>query len=203
MIGPVYFVTDPAAPLPVRDQVMRAVRGGARTIQLRDKQASDEVLLAQVLALRDELPAQVQLVINDRVEVAIAARLWGLHIGQNDGDPADIRARIGPDMVLGLSVNCESQLAAIPRDCVDYLGVGPVRATASKPDHAAPIGFDGLARIVARTGLPCVAIGGLKHGDCAAVKSSGARALAAVSAIARAAAPEEAARALTTEWSIA
>ena len=203
MIGPVYFVTDPAAALPVRDQVLRAVRGGARTIQLRDKQASDEVLLAQVLALRDALPAQVQLVVNDRVEVAIAARLWGLHIGQKDGDPADIRARIGPDMVLGLSVNCESQLAAVPRDCVDYLGVGPVRATASKPDHASPIGFYGLARIVARAGLPCVAIGGLKQGDCAAVKSAGARALAVVSAIARAAAPEEAARALTTEWSIA
>lgn len=200
MIGPVYFVTDPTAPLPVVDQALRAAWGGARTIQLRDKTASDRALIALAQALRSALPASVALLVNDRVEVALAAGLSGLHIGQSDGDPRVIRTRIGADMILGLSIDCEAQIAQVPRDCLDYLGVGPVRATPTKPDHAPPIGFDGLARIVARTSLPCVAIGGLGTGDCAAVKATGAQGLAVVSAIARAPDPEAAARGLAVEW---
>jgi thiamine-phosphate pyrophosphorylase len=200
MIGPIYFVTDPEADLPVLDQALQAAEGGACTVQLRDKSATDAQMLLQIRTLQAALPHGTRLVVNDRVGVAIEAGLWGLHIGQADGDPREIRARIGPDMVLGLSVESIAHLDKLPRDCVDYLGVGPVRATASKPDHATPIGFDGLARIIAGAGLPCVAIGGLKPGDCAAVKAAGAHGMAVVSAIARAPAPREAARALLKEW---
>ena len=203
MIGPLYFVTDPDAALPVVEQALQAAKGGARTVQLRDKAASDAQMLAQALALKDALPEGVQLLVNDRVEVAIRAGLWGLHIGQSDGDPRAVRARIGPNIVLGLSIENEGQLAQVPRECVDYLGVGPVRATATKPDHALPVGFDGLARIVARAGLPCVAIGGVGTGDMAVVKGTGAVGVAVVSAISRAADPEVAARGLLDEWSAA
>ncbi len=200
MIGPVYFVTDPDAPLPVAEQALQAALGGVRTIQLRDKTASDAEMLQQAKALQAVLPEGTQLLVNDRVDVAVEAGLWGLHIGQGDGDPRAIRARIGPAMALGLSVESAVHLDGLPRDCVDYLGVGPVRATSSKPDHAAPIGFDGLAAIIARAGLPCVAIGGLKPGDCAAVRKAGAEGMAVVSAIARAQDPRAAARDLLEEW---
>jgi len=99
-----------------------------------------------------------------------------------------------------LSIEAESQVVSIPTGYLDYIGVGPVRATATKPDHAAPIGFDGLARIIGTAGLPAVAIGGIGPGDARQVKSAGAEGVAVVSAIARAADPEAAARDLLDEW---
>jgi thiamine-phosphate pyrophosphorylase len=137
--------------------------------------------------------------VNDRVDLAIRTGVHGLHIGQGDGDPAIIRARIGADMLLGLSVEAEDHLAHIPAG-IDYLGVGPVRATPSKADHAPPIGFDGLARIIAGTSLPCYAIGGLKPDDAASVKAAGAIGMAVVSAVTRAADPQGATRALVNAW---
>ncbi|WP_371225188.1 thiamine phosphate synthase [Roseovarius sp. 2305UL8-3] len=201
MMGPVYFVTDPGADLPVVGQALAAARGGARLIQLRDKSASTPELAAQAQELQTVLAQHdAKLIINDRVDVAITIGAYGLHIGQSDGDPRDIRARIGPDMMLGLSVENADQLADVPLDCVDYLGVGPIRATASKPDHAPPIGFAGLGQITKTTPLPCYAIGGIGPGDAAGLRAAGAVGLAVVSAIARSADPEVATRALLEEW---
>ncbi len=202
-LGPVYFVTDPDAPEPVPDQVRAAVAAGVGTVQLRDKRASD----ADMLALARELQritraAGASLVINDRVQVAIDAGADGLHVGQGDGDIAAIRARIGPRMALGLSVETLEQIGAVPPDTADYFGVGPLRATATKPDAAAPLGMDGLERIIAATPLPCVAIGGVKPGDAAAIRRAGAGGIAVVSAISRAPCMEAAARALIAEWSV-
>ena len=200
MIGPVYFITDPGAPMPVEDQAMAAARGGAAVVQLRDKTASDDEMLEMARRLRAALPEAVKLVINDRVDVAVWSGCDGLHIGQGDGDVVAIRKRLGPDRILGLSIETESQVASIPTGYVDYIGVGPVRATATKPDHAAPIGFDGLARIVGAAGLPAVAIGGIGPGDAGQVKLAGAEGVAVVSAIARAEDPEAAACELLEEW---
>lgn len=200
MMGPVYVVTDAEAPLPVIDQIRAAAQGGASLIQIRDKTASDDDLAALIAAALPMVTTQgARLIINDRVDLAIRTGVHGLHIGQGDGDPALIRARIGADMLLGLSVEAEEHLAHIPAG-VDYLGVGPVRATASKADHAPPIGFDGLARIIAGTSLPCYAIGGLKRDDAAAVKAAGAIGMAVVSAVTRATDPQAATRALVDEW---
>lgn len=199
MIPPLCFVTDADAPHSITAQVLAAAQGGAAWVQLRHKSLPDADFAALARHLMTALPAGAQLVINDRVEIAAALGAPGLHIGQGDGDPALIRARIGPDMILGLSVENMGQLAAIPAG-VDYLGVGPLRATASKPDHAPPIGLDGLAAICARTALPCLAIGGVGPGDLAAVKVAGAAGVAVVSAISRAADMEAAARALLDEW---
>ncbi|NNU80102.1 thiamine phosphate synthase [Halovulum dunhuangense] len=200
MIGPVYVITDPAAPLPVIEQARAAARGGAWAVQLRDKGASDAELVALARALVAELrPLGVKLIVNDRLEVALAAGADGLHIGQGDGDPVAARARLGAGRLLGLSVETVAQASRVP-GCVDHVGAGPVRATATKPDHAAPTGLDGLAAIVARAGVPAVAIGGLGPGDAAAVKAAGAAGMAVVSAVVRAAAPEDATRALVAEW---
>ncbi|ARU02295.1 thiamine phosphate synthase [Yoonia vestfoldensis] len=200
MMGPVYVVTDAQAPLPVIAQIRAAALGGASLIQLRDKTASDADLAALIANVLPMVTAQgARLIINDRVDLAIRTGVHGLHIGQGDGDPALIRARIGAAMLLGLSVEAEAHLPHISAG-VDYLGVGPVRATPSKPDHAPPIGFDGLARIIGGTSLPCYAIGGLKEDDAVAVKAAGAIGMAVVSAVTRTADPQAATRALVKAW---
>lgn len=193
----VYFVT----PDGVDDAlVLAALRGGASVVQLRDKTASDAEMLAQAQRLLPHLRAAgVPLVINDRIEVALACGAEGLHIGQSDGDPRQIRTLLGDGPLLGLSVETEAHVAAVPAG-VDYLGVGPVRATASKPDHATPIGLDGLARMVTATRLPAVAIGGVGLADIPALKRAGCAGLAVVSAISAAPDPEAAARALAEAW---
>lgn len=200
MIPPLCFITDPGAPLPIPAQAEAAARGGAGWVQLRHKGLPDPDLAALARALLERLaPFGVGLIVNDRAEVARVVGARGLHIGQTDGDPARVRRVIGPGMVLGLSVEEDAQLAAVPEE-VDYLGVGPLRATASKPDHAPPIGIDGFARIAARTTLPCLAIGGLAAADAPAVKAAGGAGLAVVSAVSRVANPEAAARGILEAW---
>ncbi|PYF10918.1 thiamine-phosphate diphosphorylase [Rhodobacter viridis] len=200
MIGPVYVITDPGAPLSVPDQARAAARGGARAVQLRDKTASDADLLALARQLLPEMRAHgVKLFLNDRIEVALAAGVDGLHVGQGDGDPVAIRARIGAGMLLGLSIETEAQASALPPG-IDYIGAGPVRATATKPDAAAPIGFDGLARIARLVPVPTIAIGGLTQADIPALKAAGVAGLAVVSAVTRAPDPEAACRALVQDW---
>ncbi|SIO53405.1 thiamine-phosphate diphosphorylase [Rhodovulum sp. ES.010] len=201
MIGPVYVVTDAAAPLSHIDQARAAARGGAWAVQIRDKTAPDSEIARLAEALLAELgPLRVRLFVNDRVEVARATGA-DLHIGQGDGDPRAARDRIGPHALLGLSIETLGQCAAIP-DCVDYIGAGPVHdATATKPDAAAPIGFDGLARIVAAAPVPTVAIGALGPGDIPDLRRAGAAGMAVVSAVSRAPDPEAATRALLNAWS--
>lgn len=200
MIGPLYVVTDAQAPLPVPDQVRAAAKGGARMIQIRDKAAPDAEIAGLITALLPEMTAQgVCLIVNDRVAVAKATGVHGLHIGQGDGDPVSIRQSLPEGMILGLSVETEAQARLVP-GCVDYAGVGPVRATLTKPDHAAPMGFDGLARITALLPVPSFAIGGLKPGDAAALRAAGAVGMVVVSAVTRAPDPVAATRALIAEW---
>lgn len=202
MIGQVYVVTDPGAPLPVTDQAMAAARGGAWAVQLRDKTASDAALVPLVAALIDRLvPMGVRVFVNDRVEVARATGA-DLHIGQGDGDPARARDRIATGALLGLSIETVAQCAHIP-DGVSYIGAGPFRATPTKPDAAEPIGPEGLAAIVAASPVPTIAIGGLTAGDVPGLKRAGASGMAVVSAVTRATDPEAATRALVEAWRLA
>jgi thiamine-phosphate pyrophosphorylase len=203
MRGPIYVITDPGADLRVIEQARAAARGGAAWVQLRDKSASDGDLAALIRQLLPEMAAlSTLLIVNDRVEVALATGAHGLHIGQGDGDAAAIRQRMPPGMILGLSIETVAQARVIPPG-VDYIGAGPVRATSTKPDHATPIGFEGLAQIVAAAALPTYAIGGLNPGDARAVRATGAIGMAVVSAVTRAPDPEAATRALLAEWGTA
>jgi len=201
MIGPLYVLTDPGADLPVIEQARAAARGGAWAVQLRDKRVSDADLVALAQALLPEFRARgVKLFLNDRVEAAIVAQVDGLHIGQSDGDPVAVRARIGPQMLLGLSIETLDQAMRLPPG-IDYIGAGPVRATATKPDAAAPIGFDGLAKIATHVRVPTVAIGGLTAADVPALQAAGVAGMAVVSAVTRAADPEAMCRAILSTWS--
>ncbi|WP_304525568.1 thiamine phosphate synthase [Halomonas sp. I5-271120] len=181
-----YLVTDAAlcAKKGLIDTVLAAVRGGVTMVQLRDKTASDAELIDQARRLMTALHGTgVPLIINDRLDVAIAAGADGLHIGQEDGAVAEARRKLGPNAILGLSVENSTQLAALDPQGLDYLGIGPVFATASKQDHAPPLGIGGLTELAASSPLPSVAIGGLSASHVEAIRQSGAHGLAVISAI--------------------
>jgi thiamine-phosphate pyrophosphorylase len=193
----VYLVTDPrlCAGRGLIETVLAAVRGGATVVQLRDKEAPEAVLIEQGRALKAALRGSgVPLIVNDRLEVALAVGADGVHVGQSDTAAAAARAVLGPAAIVGLSIQTRAHAAAVDPLVVDYVGVGPVFATDTKPDHASPLGFDGLAEVCAATRLPAVAIGGLTAEHAAAVLAAGARGLAVVSAICGASDAEASAR---------
>lgn len=181
-----YLVLDPdlSLPLGMVETARRAVAGGVTLVQLRDKNASTARMIETGRALKTALLGTgVPLIINDDVEAAIAIGADGLHVGQGDMDAQTARRLIGPDMILGLSAETEALAAAVDPAVVDYVGAGPVFATATKPGHKPPVGIVGLAALVAATSLPAVAIGGLKVDHVEAVLRAGAQGLAVVSAI--------------------
>lgn len=181
-----YLVLDPilCADFGMVETARAAVAGGATIVQLRDKHASTAAMIDTGLSLKRALAgSNARLIVNDDVEAAIAIGADGLHIGQEDLDAETARRMIGPEMILGLSVETEALASAVDAEIVDYVGVGPVFATPTKPDHKQPIGFDGLARIIRPCPVPVVAIGGLKAEHTADVLSAGADGLAVVSAI--------------------
>nr|WP_299245061.1 thiamine phosphate synthase [uncultured Halomonas sp.] len=192
-----YLITDPAmcAERGLVETVTAAVRGGVTLVQLRDKHATDAELIEQAKALKSALAGSgVPLIINDRLEVALAADADGLHIGQTDGDAAAARKALGPDAILGLSINTPEQLAKADTSLLDYVGLGPVFATATKKDHESPLGFDGLAALASASALPSVAIGGLQAQHVGPVREAGAQGLAIISAICAAPDPQAAAQ---------
>ena len=194
----VYLITDPqlCAVRGLVETVLAAVRGGATVVQLRDKGAPDAVLIEQGRALKQALAVSgVPLIVNDRIAVAAAIGADGVHVGQSDAAAHLARAVLGPDVFVGLSIQTIEHAAAVDPAVVDHVGVGPVFATATKPDHAEPLGIDGLARVCAASPVPAVAIGGLELGHVGAVLGAGAEGLALVSALCAAPDPEQAARA--------
>ncbi|AGI71719.1 thiamine-phosphate pyrophosphorylase ThiE [Octadecabacter arcticus 238] len=176
--------------------VRLAVANGVTMVQLREKTATTAQRVQMALALKEALAGKgVPLVVNDDVAAAVAADVDGAHIGQGDMSIAQARALLGPDKILGLSCETSQAVQAADPALVDYLGLGPVFGTATKTDHAQPIGLDGLAQLVALSPLPNVAIGGLKATHIGDVHKSGADGMAVVSAICGQADPAAATRA--------
>ncbi len=176
--------------------VEAAVRGGARVVQLREKTLAVRAFVERARALKALLqPLGVPLIVNDRLDVALACGADGVHVGQEDLSPRDLRRWL-PDGLIGLSIEGLEQLDAAERLPVDYYGVSPVFATATKTDAAPALGLDGLRALRARTTRPLVAIGGIGEHNAAAVVAAGADALAVVSALCAAPDPEQAARRL-------
>lgn len=192
----VYLVTDPALVQPrgLEETVLQAVRGGATLVQLRDKEGSDAEVADQARRLLALLrPLGVPLVVNDRVAVARAVGADGVHVGQGDEDVRAVRAAVGPQAILGLSVTRMAELETVPEGVADYLGLGPIFATGTKPDHDPPVGLDGLAAMVRRARLPTCAIGGIGLSNAAEVFATGVDGVAVVSAICSARDPAAAA----------
>lgn len=161
----------------------QALLGGADVVQLRDKQASDaELLAAAKELLKITRPAGIPLIINDRAEVALEAGADGLHLGQEDGSLAAARAVVGDEMIVGRSTHSPSQALEAEKEGFDYIGVGPVFQTPTKPTYE-PVGLD-LVRFAARNiTIPFVAIGGIDEGNAGLVRQAGASAIAVVRAV--------------------
>jgi thiamine-phosphate pyrophosphorylase len=166
------------------DVVQAAVQGGVTCVQLREKQASSRDFYAQAMALMDLLlPLNIPLIINDRLDIALACGAQGVHLGQSDM-PVDVaRKLLPPEVFIGWSVETLDEVTRSAKLPVDYLGVSPVFATPTKADTAAPWGLEGLQRIRALTPLPLVAIGGIHLHNAVQVLQAGADSLAVVSAI--------------------
>ncbi|PRB10433.1 bifunctional hydroxymethylpyrimidine kinase/phosphomethylpyrimidine kinase [Microbacterium sp. MYb62] len=205
-----YLVTDAAlcGDRGVVETVRRAVDGGVRIVQLRDKDATDAETVDQLVALSTAIDGRALLVVNDRLDAAVAARergarVDGVHLGQGDASVLRAREALGPDALIGLTANTRAHLdavGALPAGTVDYLGVGVIRPTTTKPDHPTPLGVDGFRDFVATSPLPCVAIGGVGIDDTESLRAVGAAGLAVVSALCTAADPAARAGEFRRRW---
>lgn len=191
-----YVVIGPAhcAGRDMAEVAVEAVRGGATMVQLRDKASGTGRMVHDARRLKDCLaPLGVPLLINDRVDVALAAGADGVHIGQQDMGPVDARRLLGRDAIIGVTVKTRHEAEAIPYDAVDYASIGGVFATASKQNPDPPIGLDGLASIAAIIDLPLIAIAGITTETTAPVINVGVCGVAVISAVCAAPDPRAAA----------
>ena len=181
-----YLVTDRDLSLgrSLEEVVSEAVKGGVTIVQLREKEASTGEFVALARRLMSILkPLGIPLIINDRVDVALAVDADGVHIGQSDMAYADARRLLGPDKIIGLSVESLEDLEAANALDVDYVGISPVYGTPTKTDTAEPFGLEGLRKAVEMSVHPTVAIGGMNARTIGEVMETGADGVAVVSAI--------------------
>lgn len=189
-----YLVTDDQQDLATLKRVVRkAVEGGATMVQVREKHGDVRAFIERAQAVKDILKdTDVPLVINDRVDVALAVDADGVHLGQSDM-PANIaRELIGPNKILGLSIENEEQLAEADSLPIDYIGLSAIFATPTKTNTKKHWGIDGLKMALETTSLPIVAIGGINESNIPQLSATGVHGLALVSAICHAEDPKAA-----------
>ncbi len=195
----VYVITDRAAAgdRSMLEVVRAAIEGGATVVQLREKEGTtrEMIELGRVLHAITE-PAGVPLVVNDRLDVALAIEAEGVHVGVDDMPVPLARRLLGPRCLVGYSPNSVEAALRGQREGADYLGVGDVFGTPTKPDAGKPIGLEGLAAIVGAVSIPVVAIGGITLENAAAAARAGAAGVAVISAVMGASDPVAAARRL-------
>jgi thiamine-phosphate pyrophosphorylase len=176
--------------------------GGATLVQLRDKKRDTRVMIDEARAVHAALKSsRIPLLINDRVDVALAAGADGAHVGQEDMTAQDARRLLGPNAIIGLSIKTVAQAEAAPVELIDYAGVGGVFLTSSKDNISTPIGIAGLAGIIevlrrrAPT-MPVCGISGITAANAGDVIAAGADGISVISALSLQADPEAAARSL-------
>lgn len=202
-IHPVMCLTQDGLPWSHTEQALRLCRAGARWIQLRMKNAPSDVWLATA---REVVVAckkyRALCIINDSVDIALAAGAHGVHLGGKDEDWGEARRRLGADKILGGTVNNASDaFRAAEGTYLDYVGIGPWRFTTNKKNLAPVLGPDGVRTLVAQLdGLPAWIIGGLEAEDMPAVRATGAVGAAVSSALFRGGRIEENYRALVAAW---
>ena len=205
-----YLVTDRdlCRGRPLAEVVLQAVEGGVEIVQLREKNASTRFFVEEAQRLKRLLaPYGVPLIINDRVDVALAVEADGVHIGQEDMPYPLARKLLGPRAIIGLSVETIEQVQEAEAYDVDYLGVSPIFPTPTKTDTKGAWGLEGLSQVRRMSRHRLVAIGGLNAANAESVIRAGADAIAVVSAICSAPDPRQAAATLkriisTTQWAM-
>jgi thiamine-phosphate pyrophosphorylase len=197
-----YAIVDPetAGGHDVADLARRVAAGGATLVQLRDKLGDTRTMVERARAIKTALGA-VPLLVNDRVDVALAAGCAGVHVGQDDMAVEDARRLLGSDAIIGLSIKTTVQAAAAPLDLIDYAGIGGVFGTTSKQNTSKPIGPAGLRQIVEalhrrRPEFATCGIAGINESNAAEVIAAGADGVSVISALSLARDPETAARRL-------
>lgn len=193
-----YVITDPAGAKtrPLVETVRRAILGGASVVQLRDKSATDAELVElakQLLVLTRS--AKIPLIVNDRIAVAKKAKADGVHLGQDDASLEEARRILGPKAIIGRSTHSPEQALKAQEEGFDYIGVGPVFGTPTKPDYR-PVGLELVRFAAANIRIPFVAIGGIDAANAAQVKLAGASTVAVVRAVMAADDPAESAQKL-------
>jgi thiamine-phosphate pyrophosphorylase len=197
MIGRLHVVTDAAGGRAALDAVRAALSGGAPVIQVRTKSGSDRARLAfarEVVVLCRAAGAQC--IVNDRVDLALAARADGTHVGADDLPVEVVRRIAGPTHLVGGTARDPDRAAELVAAGADYLGVGPAFATSTKDGLPDPIGPEGVAAVAAAVRVPVIAIGGLTAARVPLLRAAGAHGVAVVSAVSGAADPAAATRAL-------
>jgi thiamine-phosphate pyrophosphorylase len=193
-----YVITDKAGAekRPLKETVRLAIEGGADVIQLRDKAASDRELarMAEEL-LTVTRPKRIPLIINDRISVAASVGADGVHLGQDDDSLDKARKILGPDAIVGRSTHSREQAIKAQTEGFDYIGVGPVFATPTKPSYEA-VGLELVRFAAGSIRIPFVAIGGIDPSNAGQVKKMGAKTIAVVRAIMAGDSPDGAARLL-------
>ncbi|MEA4921553.1 MAG: thiamine phosphate synthase [Clostridiaceae bacterium] len=165
------------------EQVECALKGGATCLQLREKELDDESFLKEAIEMKKLCKRyQVPFIVNDKVKVAIESRADGIHVGQHDMQAEKVRERVGPDMIIGVSVQTLEQALLAEKNGADYLGVGAVFSTSTKADADA-VSFDTLKEICKAVSIPVVAIGGICEDNILQLSGSGVDGVALVSAI--------------------
>jgi len=181
------------------DLTRAVARGGATLVQLRDKAGSTRQMVERARALVIALEGSgAPLIVNDRVDVALAAGAGGVHVGQDDMAVADARRLLGRDAIIGLSIKTDEQARHAPLDLLDYVAIGGVFATVSKDNPDPPVGIEGLRRIAGiirarMPGFPVCAIAGIDEGNAAGIVAAGADGVAVISALSRDSEPSQAA----------
>ena len=176
--------------------------GGATLVQLRDKTSSTRLMIETARAIRTALAGtQVPLIVNDRIDVALAAEAEGVHVGWDDMPVADARRLLGPGAIIGLSIKTPEQAQAAPLELLNYVCIGGVFATQSKNNPDPPVGTAGFRRLAAivrarAPDMPVGAIAGIDERNAAAVMAAGADGIAVISALSLAPEPKRAAATL-------
>jgi thiamine-phosphate pyrophosphorylase len=165
------------------NQVELALRGGATFIQLREKNLDEAAFCREAIEIKELCRGyNVPFIINDNVDIALRADADGVHVGQSDMEALDVRAKLGPDKIIGVSARTVEQARLAEAHGADYLGVGAVFATGSKED-AKVISHETLRQICQAVNIPVVAIGGINENNIFKLKNSGISGVAVISAI--------------------
>lgn len=167
----------------LENQVEKALQGGATFLQLREKSLDDDIFLAEAKEIQKLCKKyQVPFVINDNVDIALAIDADGVHVGQSDMEALDVRKRLGPNKIIGVSAQNVQQALLAQKHGADYLGVGAVFPTGSK-DDAEDVSFETLKAICQAVDIPVIAIGGITKENVSELKGSGICGIAVISAI--------------------
>ena len=179
--------------------VAAAVAGGVSCIQLREKSCGTREFLNEALALQPLLKSRnIPLIINDRLDIALAIEADGVHLGQSDMPIGMARKIAGNSLIIGISAESVDDALRAEQEGADYIGISPVFSTPTKTDIAPPLGLEGVRQIRALVDIPLVGIGGINSDNAESVLAAGADGIAVVSAIVSAADPAGAAKKLKT-----